>query len=359
MKLFRIGLIGLGGMANVHINGLKNVPNTTITAICDVQHAALEKVGDQLGIPPEKRFTDFHKLIRDEDVDAVVSVTPNLVHAEIMRSCLEAKKPFLSEKPFTMTFDEAEELKRYYEQGPVPAMIGFSYRYTPAFRYAKEWLAQGKIGDVRSFSVQYLQSWGAAVYNQPFVWRLDKSVTGTGALGDLGAHMIDLAHYLIGPFRELSANLETFISSRKSLTSDEWIKVEVDDFASFQARMANGAAGVFQTSRNAIGSGNQLEISLYGDRGTLHASTLHPDKLVWIHIDEESGELVEKKLDVPQRVKLSQWEDFAGLLAGTPSDSLPDFKAGYENQKVLEAVVRSNEWKRTVSVEDLSARTLE
>jgi predicted dehydrogenase len=349
MKQFGIGLIGLGGMANAHINGFKNVPNIKITAICDVENSALEKIGSQLGIPPEKQFKDYHQLIQDAKVDAVISITPNFVHADIMKSCLKAKKPFLSEKPFTMTYEEAEELKQEYEKAPIPSMIGFSYRYTPAFRFARELLKQGEIGDIRSFSVQYLQGWGAAVYNRPFLWRFDKAVTGTGTLGDLGAHMIDLAHYLVGPFQELSANLETFISERKSLTSEDYIKVEVDDFASFQARMSNGAAGVFQTSRNSIGSGNQLEISLYGDRGTIHASTLHPDKVVLIQMDEESGEVVEKKMDIPHRVKLSQWEDFARMLEGDPSEGLPDFMVGYENQKVLEAIIRSNELKRTVS----------
>lgn len=350
--MYRVGLIGLGGMANAHINGLKNIPEIVISAICDVQESALTKFGEQLGVPDGKRFTDFRQLIQDPEVDAVISVTPNIVHAEIMKACIEAGKPFLSEKPFTMTLEEAEEVKASFDKMPVPSMIGFSYRYTPAFRFARELLQQGKIGKVRSFSVQYLQGWGSVVYNVPFLWRFDKAMTGTGTLGDLGAHMIDLAHYLFGPFQELAAFMETLIPERKSVSSDQFVKVEVDDFASFQARMDNGALGIFQTTRNAIGSGNQLEISIYGDEGTLHASTLNPDQLIWIYVDGETGELAENKLTVPGRVRLSQWEDFAQLLSGTPTDGLPDFTAGYENQRVLEAVIRASASKRTVSMAD-------
>lgn len=354
MQNFRIGIIGMGGMANAHINGLKNVPNVTVSAICDVSISALAAYGEKLGIPAEKRFTDFHQLIRDFDVDAVVSVTPNIVHAEIMKSCLEAGKPFLSEKPFTMDLQEAEQLKTVYGQAPVPCMVGFTYRYTPAFRYVREMLNQGKVGIVRNFMVQYLQGWGSAVYDIPFVWRFDKVITGTGTLGDLGAHMIDLVHFLFGPFDELSARMETFITQRKSTLTDEFIPVHVDDFVSMQARMDNDAIGVFQTTRNAIGSGNQLEISIYAEKGTLHASTLNPDQVIWIFRDEVSGDIVEQKLMVPSRVKLTQWEDFTQLLSGYPSDGLPDFMAGYMNQKVLEAVIRSNEMKKTVSVNDPS-----
>ncbi|KIL36436.1 oxidoreductase [Cohnella kolymensis] len=352
MQIFRVGLIGLGGMANAHVNGLKSISNITISAICDVQPSALVKFGEQLGVPDEKRFSDYRQMIQHPDVDAVISVTPNIVHAEIMKACIEARKPFLSEKPFTMTLQEAEDVKAAFDASPVPSMVGFSYRYTPAFRLARELLLQGKIGKVRSFSVQYLQGWGSAVYNTPFLWRFDKDMTGTGTLGDLGAHMIDLAHYLIGPFKELSAMMETLIPERKSLNSDEFVKVEVDDFASFQARMENGAVGIFQTTRNAIGSGNQHEISLFGDQGTIHASTVNPDQVIWIHVDETTGEIVEKKLNVPGRLKISQWEDFAQLLAGTPGDGLPDFAAGYENQRVLEAIIRSDALKTTVSVAD-------
>ncbi len=351
-KRYRIGIIGLGDMANAHIQGLSREANAVVAAICDVNPAALAEAGHRLGIPQERRYSDYRLLIQDEEVDAVISVTPNAVHASIMLACLEAGKPFLSEKPFTMHAADAELVKEAYEQlsSPVPGMIGFSYRYTPAFRYARTLLQQEKIGKALSFSVQYLQGWGSAVYEVPYVWRFDRERTGTGTLGDLGSHMIDLAHYLIGPFEELSARLETFVHERSDVRTGEPRKVEVDDYACFQARMASGAIGQFQTSRNAVGSGNQLEISIYGEQGTLHASTLTPEQVVWIEKDAESGEIVEKKLTVPWPLRLGEWTDFVNMLGGEAADGLPDLMAGYHNQLVLDAVIRSSEQRRTVAV---------
>lgn len=347
MNTFRIGLIGLGGMAQAHIRGLTAEGRFEFIAASDVEAEVLTKVGDQLNIAIEKRYADYMRLIEDPDVDAVVAVTPNHVHADIVRACLQARKPFMAEKPFTRVFEEAVPLLKLYEQQPVPAMIGFSYRYTPAFRYARELAREGKLGAIRSFSIQYLQGWGAAQYNTPYVWRFNKDITGTGTLGDLGSHMIDMARFLFGEFQELSAQLHTIVPERLDPTTGKMVKIEVDDFASFQARMTGDVMGVFQTTRNAIGSGNQNEVSIYGDNGTVHASTLEPDQLIWIR-EEESGQLAKTVLEVPKRCRVSQYADFLAMLEGSVPDGFPGIMDGYRNQEVLDAIVSASEKKITV-----------
>jgi predicted dehydrogenase len=350
MKKFRIGLIGLGGMAQAHIRWLTAEGRFQFIAVSDVNAEVMDKVGDQLGIAEDKRYSNFVHLIEDPDVDAVVSVTPNDVHAAIVRACLQEQKPFMAEKPFTRTFEETKPLLELYEQYPVLAMIGFSYRYTPAFRYARELIHEDKLGAVRSFSIQYLQGWGAAPYNTPYVWRFNKDITGTGTLGDLGSHMIDMARFLFGEFQELSAQLHTIIPERLDPTTGSMVKVEVDDFASFQAKMTGDVIGVFQTTRNAIGSDNQHEVSIYGDYGTIHASTLDPDRLVWIR-EDDSGQLTKTIIDVPKRCKVTQYADFLAMLEGSVSEGLPGFMDGYRNQEVLDAIVRSNETKTTICLQ--------
>ena len=131
------------------------------------------------------------------------------------------------------------------------------------------------------------------------MWRYNKAVTGTGTLGDLGSHMIDMARFLFGEFEEITAQLHTIIPERRDPVSGAMAKIEVDDFASFQARMIDGMMGVFQTSRNAFGSGNQHEVSIYGDDGTVHASTLDPERVVWIR-EEEPGRLARTTMEVPR-----------------------------------------------------------
>ncbi|QHW32770.1 Gfo/Idh/MocA family oxidoreductase [Paenibacillus rhizovicinus] len=349
MKKFRIGLIGLGGMAHSHMRWMAEEGRYEIVAVSDVNEAALAEKGGQLGIPEEKRYSDFVQLIEDPDVDAVVSVTPNNVHAEIVRACLLAGKPFLAEKPFTRVFEEAVPLLELFERQPAAGMVGFSYRYTPAFRYARELVREGKLGTVRSFSIQYLQSWGAAPNNTPYIWRFNQDITGTGTLGDLGSHMIDLARFLFGEFRELSAQMRTLIPERPDPATGAMVKIKVDDFVSFQARMSGDEVGIFQSSRNAIGSGNQHEVSIYGDAGTLHASTLNPDQLIWIR-EEAPGQLAKAAIDVPERCKVTQYGDFLSLLDGSASDGLPGFMDGYRNQEVLDAVIRSSAEKRVIEL---------
>lgn len=349
MRTIRIGLIGLGGMAQTHIGWMKEEGRFSIVAISDVKPEIVEQVGLQLGIASDKRYTDFKQLVADSEVEAVVAVTPNNVHAEILQACLHAQKPFLAEKPFTRTFEEAVPLLKLYEQHPVPAMFGFSYRYTPAFRYARELLREGKIGTVRSFSIQYLQGWGAASHDVPYVWRFNKEITGTGTLGDLGSHMIDLARFLFGEFEELTAQMHTIIPERRDPATDRMVKVEVDDFASFLATMSSGARGVFQTTRNAIGSDNQHEVSIFGDSGTIHASTVHPDQLVWIH-EEVPGQHTRSTLEVPSSCRVSQYSDFVALLDGSPRDGLPGFMDAYRNQEILEAIIQSSAAKHAVRV---------
>ncbi|MCM2979494.1 Gfo/Idh/MocA family oxidoreductase [Niallia circulans] len=342
MGVIRIGIIGVGGMAQSHIKGLQNVGTFKIEAICDSNRVRLKKVGEQLAIKTENQYQDFRELIDSQKIDAVVSVTPNNVHAPILEYCMERKMPILTEKPFTLDYEEAQQLAEKYKKQPIPCMVGFSYRYTPAFRFVKVLLEKGEIGQIRNFSIQYLQGWGAPSYQTPYMWRFNPAITGTGVLGDLGSHMIDMAHYLFGPFQEVSAILESFITKRKLEHSNESKEFSIDDFASFQARMENGIIGTFQTTRNAIGSGNQHEIAIFGDKGTLHASTKEEDIVYLIQVNEETGELVEKKMHVPKSVYLTEWEDFSKMLNGEVRLGFPDFMTGVMNQQVLEAIRESS-----------------
>lgn len=350
MNKFRIGLIGLGGMAQEHIRWMNEENTYQFIAVSDVNGEAVARVGDQLGIEASKRYADFQSLIEDPDVDAVISITPNNVHADIISACLRAGKPFLAEKPFTRVFEEAVPLLEQYERRPVPAMIGFTYRYTPAFRYARELVSTGRLGTIRHFSIQYLQGFGVPSEQVPYMWRYNKAITGTGTLGDLGSHMIDMARFLFGEFEEITAQMHTIIPERRDPVTGAMAKIEVDDFASFQARMTGDIMGVFQTSRNAFGSGNQHEVSIYGDLGTVHASTLDPDRLIWIR-EEESGQLSKASMEVPEHCKVKQYADFAAVLRGAPADGVPGFLDGYRNQEVLDAVVRASETKAAVELQ--------
>lgn len=355
MNNLRLGLIGLGGMAPVHIEQIGRVDGAAVTSICDRDAGKVAEWGKRLHIAEKGRYTDYERLIADPDVDAVISVTPNDVHYDIVRLCLRHGKPVLAEKPFTRTFAEAAALLRTYrEQANPPAcMVGFSYRYVPSFRMAREMIREGKIGTVRHAAIHYFQEWGVPLFGTPMNWRWDPAVTGTGVLADLGSHMIDAARFLIGEPLEVSALLRSLIKERKT-ADGAVVNVDIDDFAAFVAVLEGGAAAVFQTSRNAYGCGNQLEISVYGDLGSLHMGCEYGDVLTWVH-ENEAGCKVREKIYVPDRFRLVQMQDFVDLARGIRREETPTLFDGYLNQRALAAVVRAHETRRTVAVEEIEA----
>ena len=284
-QVTRFGLIGLGGMANYHFLLLSQLENVQITALCDVNEELVLSKCEQYNLPSEKGYTTFKNLIMDPDVDVVISIVPNKYHAEILKECISYGKPVLTEKPFTVDFKEADELEKLYRKNPIPCMVGFTYRYVPSFRYAKKLLEEGKLGAVRQVSVQYLQEWGSAIFQVPHSWRFSKEMSGTGALGDLGSHMVDSARFLVGEFESVSAIMKTIIPERNTASGNGTQEVDVDDITSFLAVFQNGAFGNFLTSRNAIGFGNHLELTIYGDLGTINICSERPDE---IDIDRKS-----------------------------------------------------------------------
>jgi predicted dehydrogenase len=354
VKHISIGIIGLGRMGQSHIKQIENFPHMQIKAICDVNEAVKQETGDRLGIAGNKRYSDYNELISDPDIHVVVSVTPNNLHAEVIKKCLLERKVFMAEKPFTRLFSEAVELIELYQQNPIPCMIGFSYRYLPQFRYLKYLIQSGKIGVIRSVSGIYFQSHGSSVYKRPRGWRYDQSITGTGTLGDLGSHLIDMSRFLIGEFTELSAHMKTFIESRENPLTGIAEAVDVDDFASIHAVLDHHIPVVLQTSRIAFGgAGNQLEMTLYGDSGTLKVDCENEHTISWVHPNDEKTSIVHETLAVPPEWKMSQWSEFAQLIEGNAPTDISGLIDGYINQEVVEAIIISNREKRTITPSSL------
>ncbi|GAB2562771.1 Gfo/Idh/MocA family protein [Gracilibacillus alcaliphilus] len=346
-----VGLIGLGGMANAHRRMISELEQLQLGALCDVNEDLLNKIGEEEGVRAEKRFNDMEALIADPDVDVVISIVPNHIHAKVLELCIQYQKAIMAEKPFTLNFAEAEELAALYEKQPIPCMVGFSYRYIPSFRYAKQLIDENKIGAVRHMDVRYLQSFGAPLFEVPYAWRFNKAVTGTGALGDLGAHMIDSARFFVGEFQSVSALMETFVQKRRDPNSGEMKEVDVDDYTCFQAVLENNVIGNFVTTRNAVGSGNQHEVTIYGDYGTIHVNCERPNEIDICIKDETDHKPVFKTNKVPENYKRQQLQDFADLVTNNPQEGMPTFNDGYQNQKVLERIIQSAETGQTVKVE--------
>jgi predicted dehydrogenase len=282
----RVAMIGHAFMGNAHSQAWRTAPHffalpahpeMAVVVGRDAGRAA--EAAARLGWA--ESATDWREVVARDDIDVVDICTPGDTHAEIAIAALEAGKHVLCEKPLANTVAEAEAMTAAADRARargVRAMVGFTYRRVPAIGLARELVAEGRIGDIRHVRAQYLQDW-IADPEAPLSWRLDKEKAGSGALGDIGAHIVDLTQYITGSrITELTGRLETFVKERpyaeshsglSGTASTERGPVTVDDAASFLATFAGGAMGVFEATRFATGRKNSIRIEVNGSLGSL------------------------------------------------------------------------------------------
>ncbi|MHA7287778.1 Gfo/Idh/MocA family protein [Arthrobacter sp. MDT3-44] len=284
----RVGMVGYAFMGAMHSHAWRTAPRffdlplqPELAVLAGRDQAAVKTAAGKLGWRDTE--TDWRALVERDDVDLIDICTPGDTHADIAIAALEAGKHVLCEKPLANSVEEAERMTaaaRAAEANGVFAMCGFSYRRTPALTLARRLVEQGRLGTIRHIRAQYLQDW-LTDENAPMTWRLDKSKSGSGALGDIGAHSIDAAQYVTGlPIQGVSGLLTTFVHERPlggtrvglggSGASDGGTgTVTVDDAAIFSARFEGGAIGVFEATRFATGRKNNMRLEVNGSLGSL------------------------------------------------------------------------------------------
>ncbi|CAM5539897.1 Gfo/Idh/MocA family protein [Streptomyces aurantiogriseus] len=303
----RVGMVGYAFMGAAHSQGWRTAGRVfdlprrpVLAALCGRDAAAVRAAADRHGWAATE--TDWRALIERDDIDLVDICTPGDSHAEIAVAALSAGKHVLCEKPLANTVEEAEAMahaaESAYERGQ-SAMVGFNYRRVPATALARRMVAEGRLGTLRHIRVTYLQDW----LNDPefpLTWRLRKELAGSGSLGDLGAHIVDLAQHLAGErLAGVSALTETFVRRRPlpggatsglaaGGTGAGTGTVTVDDAALFTGRFASGALASFEATRYATGRKNALRLELNGERGSL-AFDLERLNELWFHDATEPG----------------------------------------------------------------------
>ena len=281
-----VAMVGHAFMGAAHSQAWRSAPrffdlplDPTMAVVCgrDAQRAA--DAAARLGWADSD--TDWRRVVERDDIDLVDICTPGDSHAEIAIAALAAGKHVLCEKPLANSVEEAEAMTEAAERARtagVRAMVGFTYRRVPAIALARQLVADGRIGEVRHVRAQYLQDWIADA-DAPLSWRLEKDKAGSGALGDIGAHIIDLTQYITQDrITEGSGQLATFVKERPLATdfsglagtaSSERGPVTVDDAAVFLAKFTGGAVGVFEATRFASGRKNAIRIEINGAKGSL------------------------------------------------------------------------------------------
>jgi len=270
-----VGMLGYAFMGVAHSHAYIDMPiffypppaRPRLVAIVGRTEQKVEEAASRFGY--EKYYTNWRELMKDKDVDLVDNGLPNNEHKNTCIAAAEAKKHLLCEKPLGMNAKEAEEMYRAAEKADVKHMVAFNYRFVPAIRLAKRLIDEGYIGKILQFRAAYLQDW-LLDPNIPLIWRLRKDLTGSGALGDLGAHIADLARFLAGEIVSVCGLEKTFIEERPLPENPGRMgKVDVDDVFIALLKFQNGAVGSLEASRFCAGRKNYARIEIHGTEGSI------------------------------------------------------------------------------------------
>ena len=272
-RTLSVALLGTKFMGRTHSNAWRQAPrffdlpaDIQMAAICGRDHADTRRAAKMLGW--ERAVYDWRAITADSNIDIVDICTPNDSHAEIAIAAARAGKAILCEKPLARNSAEARRMLDAVKGSRVSNMVCFNYRRVPAVALAQEMIAAGEIGDrIYHFRARYAQDWIVDEHS-PIVWRLQSKVAGSGALGDIGAHIIDLARFLVGEIATVSAVNETFVK-RRLTKNRNYARVDVDDAVSVVGKFKNGAMLNLEATRFAPGRKNQLSFEINGSRGSL------------------------------------------------------------------------------------------
>jgi predicted dehydrogenase len=365
-----VGMVGYAFMGRAHsqawrtVNSFFELPmKVDMAAICGRDAAGVAEAAATLGWRTHE--TDWRALIDRDDIQLIDVCTPGSSHCEIAVAALDAGKHVLCEKPLANTVDEAaamvEAAQRAAHRG-VKAMVGFNYRRVPAATLARQLIADGRLGTLRHVRAVYLQDW-IVDPEFPLVWRLRQDTAGSGALGDIGAHIIDLSQFMTGQrISSVSALTETFVKERplpEHTANGARGQVTVDDAALFIARLDGGAVATYEASRFATGRKNALRIEINGERGSLAFDLERLNELEFYDAtvpgaDQGFTRILVTEPDHPY-VK-AWWPPGHGLgyehsfthemrdlihAIATGADPTPSFADGLQVQRVLDAVAES------------------
>jgi predicted dehydrogenase len=371
-----VGLIGYAFMGAAHSLAWRAAPQffdlplrPQLTVLAGRNAAAVADAAGRLGWAATE--TDWRRVIERADVDLVDVCTPGDTHAEIAIAALEAGKHVLCEKPLANSVAEAEAMTAVAERAAargIRSMVGFTYRRVPAIGLARQLVAEGRLGEIRHVRAQYLQDW-IADPAAPMSWRLEKDKAGSGALGDIGAHIVDLTQYISGQtLTGVSAMLETFVKERplpsagralSGVAGEGMGQVTVDDAAVFLGRFTGGALATFEATRYALGRKNAIRIELNGSAGSLAFDFEDMNVLQFFDGTEPAKTAGFRRIMVtePEHPYMAAWwppghglgyehgftHQVVDLVTaiGRGENPSPSFADGLQVQRVLDAVERS------------------
>ena len=373
-----VGMLGYAFMGKAHTNAYKKIPYMMypppavprLQAICGRTEDAVAEAARRYGYATYT--TDWREMIADDDVQLFDNGGPNHLHAEPSIAAAKAGKHVFCEKPLARTAEEAKAMWDAVEAAGVKHMVAFNYRFVPAIRQIRELIERGALGRIYHFRAQYLQEWIMPHYNLPIIWRLDKEKAGSGALGDLGAHIIDLARFLVGEIDEVGAMTRIFVKERPLMDGSGTGTVDVDDAFVATVAFENGAIGTLEATRFAAGRKNHQVLEINGEKGTaiFNLERMNEMEVFWIGEEpKETRGFHEVLVSEPYHPWWENWWPQGHIIGwehtfvhelthfldciANDEDVAPygaTFEDGYRAAAVCDAILQSAENKRQVEV---------
>ena len=388
-KTLRIGMIGYRFMGKAHSNAWRQAPHffdlpadIEMHTICGRDKDALSAAAKQFGWA--NTSTDWKAVVEDPNIDVVDINTPNDSHAEIAIAAAKAGKHIMCEKPLALTVQQCQEMLEAAQEAGVVNMVCHNYRRIPAVAHARKMIADGTLGDIYHYHARYAQDW-IVDPEFPLVWRLKSDISGSGAHGDICAHIIDLARYLVGEFDEVTGQLHTFIKQRPlpdqtgkgqglgGTAGKEMGEVTVDDASMFIGRFENGALCNLEATRFALGRKNNIVFEINGSKGSLTFDFEDMNRLHYFNNEEQADRQGFTDILMTQQGGThpysGQWwppghilgyehtfvHTVADFVKAVCDEKLranlqPTFEDGLKNQRVMEAVEESSKSRQWIKV---------
>jgi predicted dehydrogenase len=379
MKKISLAMIGYGGIGRVHAMAYRDISfhyglsadTINLIGVATTSPDTAQKAAREIGCPIWT--TDYHELLARPEVDVVDVCVPNHKHEEIITATAKAGKHIYCEKPLALNVAEGQRMVKAAEQAGVKTQLTFNFRFFPAIRRARQLIEAGFVGRVFSFRGRYYRA-SYISPAKPLSWRLRKDISGSGALFDLGSHVLDLIYYLLGNFGSVQATLDTLIKERPlAAGSTETGPVDVDDIALLHLRMADNTLGLVEASRMGTGATNDLQLEIFGEKGALRFNMADPN---WLEVydvrDPEQplgGLRGFRRVETVQRYegqKAPDWTMTPGFVRSHAECQYQFLKAVAENrpaaptladglrvQELMDAALRSSAEGRWVTVDEV------
>jgi predicted dehydrogenase len=371
-KELKVAIVGTQFMGKAHSNAYLKVPyffdvkrKPILQLACGVNEGRLKTFANKFGW--QHTTTDWKEVVKRDDVDLIDISTPNDTHAPIAIAGAKAGKHLLCEKPIARNVAEARKMYEAAETAGVTHAMIFNYRFVPAIALAKKMIEKGKLGTIRHFNAVYYQDW-LVDPKFPITWRHNADASGSGAHGDMNAHIVDLARHLIGEFESVSGVDRTFVKQRPLQGAKGMGEVTTDDAMSFFANFQNGALGSFQCTRFATGRKNFLRLEIFGSEGSLVFNLERLNELEYYNYNDDQQHQGFRNIMVTESVHpyVGNWWPIGHIIGWEHTfvhevkeliDSIdkkkqmtPSFYDGLKCQEVLEAVSKSAKMKKWINL---------